>query len=156
MFVGKSVMLTRMKICKMKKIKNKTLIIILGISILDTIKYFILAYYFLTDINFYQLTYNQKDLVEINHKLYYMQIIPIIIYSLALLTFCFKYKLNFFTGILIYILTISINRFFELRDLLFFISNHRYKLYIANIISICSTAFIIQYFYRKSRNNITN
>lgn len=122
----------------MKNIFLKLAYVILGISFLNFIKYFILLVYFFTDKNFYKGTFDDNDSFLINEKLLYMQLIPLTLYLAAVVFLIFIYKkaLSVIELIIIVIITIYLNKIIDFRGLFFFITNHRIRLYYAILISL--------------------
>lgn len=120
----------------MKNIKEKILFGILGLTILELLKFTILLVYIITDKNFYDGIYNNRAIEDIFYKMWYMNLIPLLVFTFITMFFLYRKFLGVLSTLLIYIITIFLYRIFDYRDLLFFITNHRAKLYIIIVLSI--------------------
>lgn len=121
----------------MKKIKENILFVVLGLTFLELLKFIILLVYFMTDNSFYEGIYVSSDKVDIYYKVLYMKLIPFFIYTFVILILTFKKYFNLLDSLIIFVITICIFRIFDYRELLFFVSNHRTRLYVTMVLSIC-------------------
>lgn len=135
----------------MKNTKQDILYIILGFTVIQLLKYFILIIYFNIDNDFYHGIYSKKNFVNIHDKILYMQLLPVLIYSVCFFIYFKKYSknINLLKIILIFTITIILNSNFDYRDFLFFISNHRIKLYVSLFFSFIMIV-IIYYLLKKN------
>lgn len=120
----------------MKKIKEYTLVVVLGLTFLEMLKFIILLVYFMTDNSFYEGIYVNSDKVNIYYKVLYMKLIPFFIYTIVILISTLKKYFNLLDSLLIFVITIFLFRIFDYRELLFFVSNHRTRLYVTMVLSI--------------------
>ena len=131
--------------------KNKTLKnLFYHYTILILLRHTVLLYFILTDVNYYNAQLPKTPVYNIGFDLFFIRKMPILIYMVFAF---FLFKLTFLTKLQVFfcfILAIFLYFFIDIRDILFFIDNHRLKLYVAITIEFL---FLVQYFFMLKKNN---
>ncbi|NRS90053.1 hypothetical protein HNQ02_002988 [Flavobacterium sp. 7E] len=131
---------------------KKTYSIFCSFLMLQLMKYILLLIFIYTDNNFYVGEINNSNYIDLNLKNIYVNLIPLIIYSSIFLIFILKKRVKLFEGVLIYSITMLLNHFFDLRDILYFINNHRVKVCVA--LFLITILFIKFTRFRKKINSV--
>lgn len=135
----------------MKNNLKLILISIFGFLSLSLMKLLVILVYLLTDDNFYYLSKQKNiDYGELAMKLFYINIIPMVLYLLIGTYLIYKIINSFFKTLVILFISLLLYYFFNFIDLLFFMENHRIKVYFS-IVLIFSLMIGMLFLIRKKR-----
>lgn len=135
----------------MKNNLKLILISIFGFLSLSLVKLLVIVVYLLTDDNFYYLSKQKNiDYGELAMKLFYINIIPMVLYLLIGTYLIYKIINSFFKTLVIVCISLLLYYFFNFIDLLFFMGNHRIKVYFS-IVLIFSLMIGMSFLIRKKR-----
>lgn len=125
------------------------LVTILGYLSLSFLKLLIILILIFSDDNFYYLS-KQKNINygDLALKLFYINVIPIILYPLISLYFIYKYLNSLIKTLIVILVSILIYYVIDFIQLTFFIENHRYKVYSSIILVVILMIWISSLFQR--------
>lgn len=135
-----------------KNIKISLAIIFLfNFFALEIIKFLFFLYFIITDDSFYFGNIS-SDFSVFKNKILIMNTVPLVVFFLLFPIMIWKKKeFSKIEKIILFILVILFYNNFDIRDIFFFVGNHRIKLYISLLLSIF--LFLLLWFaYRKYYN----
>ncbi|POS02904.1 hypothetical protein Q361_1012 [Flavobacterium croceum DSM 17960] len=125
---------------------------IFGFLSLSLIKLLIILFFLLTDDSFYYLSKQKNiDYGELAMKLFYINIIPVFLHLFIGTYMFYKNTNSFIKTLVILCISLLLYYFFNFIDLLFFIENHRAKVY-SSIILIIILMIGMSFFIRNKEN----